>query len=396
MKSAIKLLAVFLVFGFALELSAAAQRPVAALKEVTGIAKIQRTGSKQQNVAAPGGLLYNGDRLNTEKMSSVALLFIDGSMLKIMENSEVTINAQRKEDRKLDTKVDLPLGEVWAKVTRRDSKFDVETPSSVASVKGTEFTVSVDASGTSNLFVFEGLVDFQNELGKVSVKRNQKSTAIKDQPPGEPAKMTKKDKEERQAAEPEWQLDIKIPTEAKAPNQTFDIQVKALNKTSGKVDVSCSETVLVSSPSGGGLFSLDGNTWTNELETQLGSGSVTLNAKARTDKDLEILASGTNCNSSKKTMSIQRTRQQKKAESDRAKAIVLKAGYSELEDLPYQGGEVKEGTGTLDEILTKIESGELEIVGKEIVEGADGKKKVILKVKPASGGGGSKGGGGGQ
>jgi len=69
--------------------------------------------------------------------------------------------------------------------------------------------------------------------------------------------------------------------------------------------------------------------------------------------------------------------------------VVNKAGVSGIDGLEYSSGEVKGGSSTLDDVLSKIEGGELEIVGYEVVEGADGKKKVILRVRPkqTSGGG---------
>ncbi len=365
---------------------AAAKRPVAALKEVVGIVKVQRAESKEMLSVSVGNLLYNGDRLNTRSGSSVALLFIDGSILKIQENSEVTINTQRKGDRKLDTKVDLPRGEIWAKVTRRDSKFEIETPSSVASVKGTEFTVLVDEFGTTNLFVFEGLVEFQNELGRVLVQRNQKSTATKDQPPEEPKKLTKKDKAERQVEEPNWQLDIKKPSGSKAPNQSFELQINALNPETNKIDYQCNTEIVVSSPSSGGSFSLDGEVWSKEIEGRLSNGAVSIMAKSRKDEDLEIVVSGNNCRPGKAIVTIEKTRQQKRKEAETAKAVVSKAGISEVEDMQYKGGNVIGGGATIDEVLAKIENGELEIVGKEVIEGADGEKKIILKLKPISSG----------
>jgi len=387
MRSAVNFLLVILCAVITNSAWAEAKRPVAALKEVVGIAKIHRADTKQNMSASVGAILYNSDRLNTSSRASVALLFIDGSMLKIKENSEVTISAQRKNENQLDTKVDMPLGEIWAKVTRRDSKFDIETPSSVASVKGTEFSLSVDENGITNLFVFDGLVEFQNELGKVMVRRNQKSTIQPNQAPEEPKKMSKKDKQQLQETGPAWQLDIKKPADAKAPNQAFEIQIKALNIETAKQDMKCSESVVVNSPGGGGQFSLDGNSWTNEIEGNLTAGSLTLMAKSRVDKGLEIAASGSGCRPARTTVDIQKTRQQKRQEGDRAKAAASKAGFaSELEGLEYSGGEVKEGAGSIDEILGKIESGELVIVGKEIVETADGSKRIIIKVKPSSGG----------
>jgi len=308
-----------------------------------------------------------------------------------MDNSEVTIEAERKGEQQLDTKVDLPLGQVWAKVTKRNTRFDVETPSSVASVKGTEFMVLSQEDGGSEVMVMEGVVDFFNELGKVSVRKNQKSMCEKNTAPGEPQKLSKKDKAEAEETRPNWQLEIKKPAETKAPNQSFEIQVKALDLASGKPDSKCAENVLVTAVSEGGQVSLDGASWSNEVNGTLAGGILNVQAKSRTARNLEIQASGDNCKSTRTTITIEKNRQQKREESEKAKSIAGKAGIGEVEGMDYAGGEVKNGAGSIDDILNKIEKGEMEIIGKEVIVGTDGSKRVVLKVKPVSGG--SSGGG---
>ena len=360
------------------------KRPIAAIKDVIGIVKLLRADTHQKIVASMGNLLYNGDAIITESSASIAILFTDGSMLKVQENSEVTLTAQRKDGQQVDAKVDLPLGEIWAKVTRRDSKFEVETPSSVASVKGTEFSVMVDEGGTSTLFVYDGLVEFQNELGSVIVKRNQKSVTEKDKPPEEPQKLSKKDKEQRAEVGAQWKLEIKAPSGKQAPNQPFQMQARALNPETNRLDVSCNSKIVISSTTSGAQFSLDGNAWSGELQAQLASGELTFYAKARTTDDLVATVSGDNCQPGKATVSIEKTRQQKLKESERVISIMRKLGIGDVEGLQYKQGELKIGTGNFDDILSKIDSGEFDVVGFEIVDTEDG-KKIILRVKPAAG-----------
>ena len=365
------------------------KRPIAAIKNVVGIVKLQRSDTRQKIVATAGNLLYSGDGLTTGSEASVAVLFTDGSMLKVQENSEATLKAERKGERKLDASVDLPLGEIWAKVTRRDTRFEIETPSSVASVKGTEFSVKVDELGTSTVFVFEGLIQFQNELGEVMVKRNQKSTARANQAPDKPQNLSKKEIKQREETGPNWKLEIKTPSGNQAPNQSFQLQLKAQNPETNRVDLNCNSNVVISSTTSGAQFSIDGNTWANELEAQLASGALSLYAKGRTDKDLIINAAGNNCQPGRTTVTIVKTRQQKMRESEKVRSVVNKIGISEVEGLKYTGGELKTGTGDIDEILSRIDNGDLEVVSYEVVESPDGKKKITLRVKPAA----SKGGG---
>src|SRR5205814_7020555 len=75
--------------------------------------------------------------------------------------------------------VQLDFGELWAKISpqQRARGFQVQTPSGVAAVKGTEFIVRVDAQGNTTVLTFDGAVDFFNNAGLVTVEKGKKATA---------------------------------------------------------------------------------------------------------------------------------------------------------------------------------------------------------------------------
>ena len=56
------------------------------------------------------------------------------------------------------------MGELWAKVEKGSGKFEIETPTTVVSVKGTNFMLNVAEDGTTELFTFDGEVLFQNTI----------------------------------------------------------------------------------------------------------------------------------------------------------------------------------------------------------------------------------------
>lgn len=104
-----------------------------------------------------------GARIITHDDASVQLRLASGSLLRLGENTEVSLNqlehndpaGQRKESFR------LRVGRVWARVTSLfggDSKFEVETPTAVAGVRGTSFVA--EASGEGDRFVLiEGAID---------------------------------------------------------------------------------------------------------------------------------------------------------------------------------------------------------------------------------------------
>ena len=362
----------------------APKRPIAAVKEVTGIVKLKSADSNERKTLTVGTLLYDGDRLTTQRAAMAAVLFTDGSLLKINDLSDVTLNVTPTKDGQLNAKVDLPLGQLWAKVTRRESEFQVETPSSVASVKGTEFSVFVDEDGSSSLFVFSGLVEFGNDINRVMVKKNQKSTAMKNVAPSEPTKM---DKEEKQIddnfQEPQssnWRLELEVPDEQQSMNQPFGINVKAVNPSTGAKDFTCKTQVVFSSTTSGAQYSLDGNTWSNELTASLNAGELNIFGKARSDGDFVISAAGTNCTPDKAAVGVIKTNRQKNVEADKIDALIQNAGIEGLEGLSFKSGDSPSGM-SLEQILDKIESGDLVIDNLEIVTNPDGSKNVSLKLK---------------
>jgi hypothetical protein len=60
--------------------------------------------------------------------------------------------------------INVKFGDLWAKITRTEEGLVVNTPSSVASVKGTSFWVMVTPNGDTRLLCIEGLVNFLNNI----------------------------------------------------------------------------------------------------------------------------------------------------------------------------------------------------------------------------------------
>ena len=94
-----------------------------------------------------------------------SIMFLDRSLVKIRENSKFTIKSKRTIKRELNTEINLKVGELNLKATK-GSKFKIQTPTSVASVKGTELNLLVRDDGTTILTVIEGTVAFLNEMGE--------------------------------------------------------------------------------------------------------------------------------------------------------------------------------------------------------------------------------------
>ena len=121
--------------------------------------------SREENLMniSTGDELVNNDELESKEDSFAAIKFVDGSsIVKLFPNSILQINAEKK-DKTLDKKSFLKMGNVWSKVVQKTGVFEVETPTTVVSVKGTEFLLSVSTMGITEIFTFTGEVQVKNK-----------------------------------------------------------------------------------------------------------------------------------------------------------------------------------------------------------------------------------------
>jgi hypothetical protein len=136
-----------------------------------------------------GDRLRHRDRVMTSPTTRAALRFVeDGSILRINPNSQVQLTTGN-EGGVLVRTLNLELGEVRARVNRRDgAEFRIQTPAGVAAVKGTAFVVRVDSAGTT-VITLEGVVEFFNDAGRTDVSAGRRASAASasDAPQATPA-----------------------------------------------------------------------------------------------------------------------------------------------------------------------------------------------------------------
>ena len=117
---------------------------IAVTTKVKGMAEIMKVGKKEFNNLKAGSILDDGDKIRTGKSGFVAIIFIDDkSTLKIKENSEAVITGRRTA-KDISKKINMDGGTIRASITKQNVDFVIQTPTSVASVKGTDFWMLVD------------------------------------------------------------------------------------------------------------------------------------------------------------------------------------------------------------------------------------------------------------
>ena len=140
---------------------------VAVTTKVKGLVEIMPIGKDNFASLKPGTILSDGDKIRTGSSGFTAIIFIDDkSTLKLKENSEVVITGQRSA-RSIAKKINMDVGTVRATVNKQNSNFVIQTPTSVASVKGTDFWMITDPVDGDLVIGLEGLVTLtNNETGE--------------------------------------------------------------------------------------------------------------------------------------------------------------------------------------------------------------------------------------
>jgi hypothetical protein len=105
-----------------------------------------------------GDLLQNNDQIRTGGESFAAYKYIDGSStIKVFSNSNVRVQASSS-GKSLVKKVVVNNGSVFSQVKPKSGVFMVQTPTTVASVKGTGFLTKMTEDKQSMFVVTEGEV----------------------------------------------------------------------------------------------------------------------------------------------------------------------------------------------------------------------------------------------
>jgi hypothetical protein len=114
----------------------------------------------------------------------------DGTQLKVNYNTDLTLRDKDSKGRLNEGRgvgsIKLALGNLWAKVTKKNSKLEFDTPAAVAAVKGTELELEIDPKGELCAKLYEGKLSIQNDLGAADLVQLQMLCVAKGFAPAKP------------------------------------------------------------------------------------------------------------------------------------------------------------------------------------------------------------------
>jgi hypothetical protein len=155
-----------LAFSFAAD-------PIAIVIKARGDARVELKENGKKVNLKKGMRLSNGDKITTGAKSFAAIKFIDdGSLVRVRAKSNCVVKAHKEKNSWLKS-VYVAFGAIYSKVTRQKSRFRVSTPTSVASVKGTEWETLQDKNGRTLYIALGGFIEISNASGVVLLKKGE-------------------------------------------------------------------------------------------------------------------------------------------------------------------------------------------------------------------------------
>ena len=169
---------IIIMFLFASTLVLASSKIAIAIK-VKGNVSVIQDGTTGKQKLVPGAALKDLDKILTGKGGFVAIMYLDDkTVIKLLANSDLTIAGKRSGSR-INKSLDIKYGKLSSKITpQKGNEFRISTPTSVASVKGTELTISSDPSKGDSFTLIEGSVEVTNTIMGESTEVKEGETAI--------------------------------------------------------------------------------------------------------------------------------------------------------------------------------------------------------------------------
>jgi hypothetical protein len=113
-------------------------------------------------ISAQNGMdLYQSDSIKTGVNASASIVFFKSSIIRLDSNTEVNLQEMMQNADGTNVKIKQDVGRTWntvAKISGIDN-YDVQTPTTIASVRGTAFVVIVESNGTTYYGVEHGILN---------------------------------------------------------------------------------------------------------------------------------------------------------------------------------------------------------------------------------------------
>lgn len=189
-------LAALLVFGGAVR---AAEAVKATLMNVEGDVQTQKKEGAKWEDAKDGARLSDGWSVKTGRDGKAVLTWGLGNVVRIFPLSSVSVEKLTGDEKTGEAASDVALGHgrVMAqvgKLTTKNSRFNIKTPTAVAGVRGTSFDLNMpEGSDKLNVAVIDGSVSLEAGGVEIMLEAGFESIVAMGEPPAPPVEIPASD-----------------------------------------------------------------------------------------------------------------------------------------------------------------------------------------------------------
>ena len=140
---------------------------------------LKKDGKTTDNNLKKGTSLFNEDKITTGANGFAKYVYLDdGSVIKVHKNAEVYVYGSI-DKRSIIKQINVSDGNVKFEVSKQSSNdFTVITPTSVATVKGTDFWLESDEDDGDRFFGLSGLVSVKNIESNIILQLTRNTTVV--------------------------------------------------------------------------------------------------------------------------------------------------------------------------------------------------------------------------
>jgi hypothetical protein len=176
---------------FACGSKVAAFSPLTVLSIVGGSVHVLTSGSNDWIDGKEGVVLETGYKIKTDTGSKAIITFFDGSVIELSGDTEISLDqlVNKSSSSPKTIQIGQKIGETTSRVVKlvdSASRYEVDTPSGVAAVRGSIMVVNVAVDGTTQVYNVEGTISLTAQGKEVAIPVGSTSSARVGETPSAP------------------------------------------------------------------------------------------------------------------------------------------------------------------------------------------------------------------
>jgi hypothetical protein len=171
--------------------SNSANTPLTVLSITGGNVSVQKSGSGSWIDGKEGLTMTKGDRIKTDSGGKAVITFFDGSIIELNGDTEISLDEliAKSASSPKTIKIGQKIGETTSTIVKLvdpASKYEINTQSGVAAVRGSKMFVKVASDNTTSVYNLEGSISFTAQGNTVLIPVGSGSSAKPGEVPSAP------------------------------------------------------------------------------------------------------------------------------------------------------------------------------------------------------------------